>query len=146
MRRLAPILIVLLAVAALLLAAAPRPHAPPARPQLSDAARPMVIGGAAAQDFRPLPFHQLAERVHGRYRGRLIGAGVARPTPHERDLGAALVYEFRLLTPQRNLLRIRMDARSGRFLEVAGRGQVQALRPAAERDANDDHDDDWKDD
>lgn len=39
------------------------------------------------------------------------------------------MYQFRLLTPQRNLLDIRMDARTGRFLSVSGRGQVQARRP-----------------
>lgn len=89
-------------------------------------------GLAAAQDFNPLPFHELAERVAQRYRGRLVGAGIARPTPPERDLGAALVYEFRVVTPQRNLLRIRLDARDGRFLEVAGRGQLQALRGGAQ--------------
>jgi hypothetical protein len=91
----------------------------------------------AAQDFRPLPFHELAKRVDRRYRGRLIGADIAPPTPQERELGAALVYEFRLMTPQRHLLLIRMDARNGRFLEVAGRGQLAALR----RDPRDDDDD-----
>lgn len=91
--------------------------------------RPHVLASAAAaQDFRPLPFHDLAERVHDRYRGRLIGAAAVRPTPDERRLGAALVYEFRLLTPRRNLLKIRMDARTGRFLDVAGRGQTEARR------------------
>lgn len=98
------------------------------------AGRPMVM----AEDFRPLPFHDLAERVNDRYRGRLLAAGMTRPTPHERALGAALVYEFRLLTPQGNLLKIRMDARSGRFLEIAGRGQLDALRG----DDDDDEDED----
>lgn len=93
----------------------------------------------AAQDFRPLPFHELAKRVDRRYRGRLIGADIAPPTPQERELGAALVYEFRLMTPQRHLLLIRMDARNGRFLEVAGRGQIAALRrePLDDDDDND---------
>ncbi|MDB6177887.1 hypothetical protein PAF17_10275 [Paracoccus sp. Z330] len=86
-------------------------------------------GAAAAQDFRPLPFHKLAKRVSERYRGRLIGVNIMRPTPRERDLGAALIYEFRIITPQQNLLRIRMDARDGRFLDVAGRGQLEALKP-----------------
>ncbi|WP_374303195.1 PepSY domain-containing protein [Paracoccus sp. (in: a-proteobacteria)] len=49
--------------------------------------------------------------------------------PAERDLGAELVYQFRLLTPQRNLLDIRIDARTGRFLSVAGRGQLAARKP-----------------
>lgn len=87
-----------------------------------------AAGSACAEDFRPMPFHELARRVGERYRGRLIGAEIMRPSPHERDLGAALIYEFRLITPQQNLLRIRMDARDGRFMEIAGRGQLQALR------------------
>ncbi|MCF3974512.1 PepSY domain-containing protein [Paracoccus salsus] len=91
-----------------------------------------------ADEFRPLPFHELAESLGDRYRGRLVGARIAAPRPWERDLGAALVYEFRLVTPQRNLLRVRMDARSGRFLEVAGRGQLDALRRTGEeRDGRD---------
>lgn len=89
---------------------------------------------AVAQDFSPRPFHELAESVTDRYRGRLIGAQMAPPTPHERMLGAALVYEFRLLTPQRNLLLIRLDARSGRFLEIAGRGQTAARRMTDKED------------
>lgn len=92
------------------------------------AALPFGQQPSHAQDFQPLPFHDLARLVSERYEGRLVGAEMRRPTPHERDLSVALVYEFRLLTPGRNLLNIRLDARTGRFLEVAGRGQLQALR------------------
>lgn len=81
-----------------------------------------------AEGFRPLPFHQIAEAAVARYQGRIIGAETRPPQPQERDLGAELVYEFRLLTPARNLLVIRMDARDGRFLDVAGRGQIDARR------------------
>ncbi len=88
---------------------------------------------AMAQDFQPLPFDRLARRVSDRYAGRLVGAEIRRPSPREHELGAALVYEFRLLTPEGNLLRIRLDARTGRFLEVAGRGQLQALRRGKDR-------------
>ncbi|MBU3032224.1 PepSY domain-containing protein [Paracoccus marinaquae] len=123
MRRLVPILLAMLVLPAWY-SAGPAPLPLP--------------GPAAAQDFQPRPFHDLAERVADRYRGRLIGAEVVPPTAHERDLGAPLVYEFRLVTPQRNLLIIRMDARSGRFLDIAGRGQLQALR----RDVDHRHDDD----
>lgn len=119
---------ILAALCAMLLAAAlPIPRACP--------------GGAHAQDFSPKPFHELAQRVTDRYEGRLIAVRMMPPTPHERELGAALVYEFRLLTPHRNLLVIRLDARTGRFLEIAGRGQLQALRPHRE-DRNEPGDDD----
>lgn len=81
-----------------------------------------------AGSFRPMPFHRLADRVTDRYQGRVVAAAVRPPAPRERALGAELVYEFRLLTPTRNMLNIRLDARDGRFLEVAGRGQLQARR------------------
>ncbi|WP_200687953.1 PepSY domain-containing protein [Paracoccus caeni] len=80
--------------------------------------------------FRPLPFHEIATLVGERYAGRMLAAQTRQPSPEERASGAQLVYEFRLLTPQRNLLIIRLDARTGRFLDVAGRGQIKArIRP-----------------
>ncbi|MGP9804163.1 PepSY domain-containing protein [Paracoccus sp. NSM] len=84
--------------------------------------------------FRPMPLHEAAAKVTVRYEGRLIAARTTPPTPGERDMGADLVYHFRLLTPGRMALDIRMDARDGRFLDVTGRGQMQARRaPATER-------------
>ena len=55
------------------------------------------------------------------------------PTPHERDRGVALVHELRMLTPARDVLRIRIDARSGDFLEVAGAGLTKARRKGHDR-------------
>lgn len=82
----------------------------------------------ADDDFRPLPLQQTMQIVAERYHGRLIAARLAPPTPHERRLGVELVEELRLLTPSRNLLVIRLDGRTGRFLEVAGVGQIEALK------------------
>lgn len=83
-----------------------------------------------ATSFRPLPFHRMAEAVGARYAGRLVAAETRPPHPSERALGVELVYAFRLLTPERNLLDIRLDARTGRFLDVSGRGQIEARRAA----------------
>lgn len=80
------------------------------------------------EQFRPLPFHEVAQKVSQRYTGRMIAAQIQPPTAQERALGAPLIYEFRLVTPQRNLLNIRVDARDARFLDVAGRGQLEARR------------------
>ncbi|WEF25341.1 hypothetical protein [Paracoccus sp. S3-43] len=80
--------------------------------------------------FRPLPLHQVAASVSERYAGRLLAADTRAPHPAERDLGAELVYQFRLVTPQQNLLDIRIDARTGRFLSVSGRGQLAARQAA----------------
>lgn len=87
-----------------------------------------ALPARADDDFRPLPLHETARLVGERYHGRLIGARLAPPTTHERDLGVELVEELRLLTPARNLLVIRLDARTGRFLQVAGVGQIEALK------------------
>ncbi|TGN67310.1 hypothetical protein E4L95_05515 [Paracoccus liaowanqingii] len=116
MRRPAPLAILMVLVLAAPAAAQPAP--PP------DAVDPW------ATSFRPIPFHQIAEAVTTRYAGRLLAAETRPPSPPERAMGAELVYEFRLLTPERNRLNIRVDARTGRFLEVAGRGQLQARRAA----------------
>ncbi|MDO5706778.1 MAG: hypothetical protein Q4G49_17130 [Paracoccus sp. (in: a-proteobacteria)] len=80
------------------------------------------------QDFRPLPLHDCAEIAAARYDGRLIAARLKLPTAHEEGLGVELVRELRLLTPQGNLLTIRLDARDGRFLDVAGIGQTEARK------------------
>lgn len=116
-------------------------------------AAPLAAQQPAADDirlieqFRPMPFHQIAEMVSDRYVGRIVGAQTRPPSPEERALGAELVYEFRLLTAQRNLLVIRIDARDGRFLEVAGRGQLQAQRRGRTTEAtHDDEDDDENED
>lgn len=88
-----------------------------------------VAPEAVIQQFRPLPFHQIAAAVSDRYEGRFLAADARPPTPEERELGTELVYRFRLVTPQQNLLDIRVDARTGRFLSVAGRGQLAARKP-----------------
>lgn len=101
------------ALALCLLACAPAAQAQEVAPQI-------------IEQFRPLPLHQVAAAVSERYAGRLLAADTRAPRPEERDLGAELVYQFRLVTPQRNLLDIRIDARTGRFLSVSGRGQLAA--------------------
>lgn len=88
---------------------------------------------APAADFRPLPLRQIVRKVTARYVGRPIAISMHPPLDGERDLGAQLVYQVRLLTPDRNLLDIRLDARDGRFLDVAGRGQLKARIAAPKR-------------
>lgn len=91
-------------------------------------ALPVLSQGRVETDFRPLPLNEAARLVGERYHGRLIAARFLPPNAHERDLGVELVEELRLLTPARNLLMIRLDARTGRFLDVAGVGQIEALK------------------
>lgn len=103
---------------------------PPAAQGIAQGVRPQF------HEFRPLPLHEAARRVSQRYSGRLVAADTRPPHPQEHELGVMLVYEFRLVTPARQILRIRVDARDGRFLEVAGRGQIGALR-GARKDGDD---------
>lgn len=123
-----PILPLLLTV---LLLPAPPPAAQEAWPDMRDAEiwPPTPEADAWTDAFRPMPLHEAAARVAARYDGRLIAARTVPPTPEERALGADLVYHFRLLTAGRMALDIRIDARDGRFLDVLGRGQMQARRP-----------------
>ena len=85
----------------------------------------------AAEDFRPLPLHEAEAIVTARYQGRLIGARLDGPRPRERGLGVELVEELRLLTATGHVLMIRLDARDGRFLEIAGLGQTEARQARA---------------
>lgn len=88
----------------------------------------LLAAPVLADDFRPLPMAQVAQAIDARYHGRLLSARLDAPCPDEAALGAALVYEARLLTPARDLLLICIDARDGRFLDVAGRGQTEARK------------------
>ena len=63
-----------------------------------------------------------------KYGAACIAARLTGPLPGERDRGVVLVQELRLLTPDRDVLRIRLDARTGAFLDVAGRGLAKARK------------------
>lgn len=83
---------------------------------------------SVAQEFRVIALRRAIQIVGARFRGRVIAARMTGPDPDERDRGVVLVQELRLLTPTRDVLRIRLDARTGDFLEVAGRGMTQARK------------------
>lgn len=77
---------------------------------------------------RRMDLHKLARKVGKRWQGRLIGAQPVAARPGERALGADRVLELRWLTPDRDLLVIRVDPASGRILEVAGNGLERARK------------------
>jgi len=90
----------------------------------------LLVAGSAWASELPRSGLELAEalaQVQQRYQGRVIDAELKSGKP--RDWGAVAVYEVRLLTPAGNVLKIRIDAADGRFLEVDGRGLVEARRP-----------------
>lgn len=81
-----------------------------------------------AEEFRVVPLRRAVEIALARFDGRVIAARLTGPLLGERDRGVVLVQELRLLTPDRDVLRIRLDARTGTFLDVAGRGLAKARK------------------
>ena len=73
-----------------------------------------------------MPLHEAVKIVAQRFDGRLLAARVDRPRPFEFALGAEVVQELTLLSPQGNVLLIRLDGITGRVLEVRGRGLTDA--------------------
>ncbi|QJD15635.1 PepSY domain-containing protein [Paracoccus sanguinis] len=67
-----------------------------------------------------LPRHKAVRRAQARFDGRVLAIDLVPARPAERAQGTNLIYRLRLLTPARAVLDIRMDAVSGRFVEVAG--------------------------
>lgn len=82
--------------------------------------------------FDVLPLSQVADLVEARFQGKLIAARLVPPRPWERDRGVELIHELRLLTPRRDVLVFRLDARTGDFLDIAGTGLTQARREPAD--------------
>jgi len=74
----------------------------------------------------PLSLVQAIELSQQRYAGEVIDAEL-KSVRGEDDGGG--MYEIRLLTGPGNVLRIRIDASDGSFLEVDGHGLVEARRP-----------------
>lgn len=78
-----------------------------------------------AGDMELITIMKAVEVAQSRFMGRVIDAQIKPGRPHER---AAAVYELRMLTERGNVLRIRLDALTGDFLEVEGRGLTEARR------------------
>lgn len=107
---LAAVLLATLAASVPPAAAQPAPPPPPGR----------------AGEGALLPLAHAAARVAERYEGRLLDARVTGGRGRER---AEVVYEIRWLTPSGDVLRVRLDARDGGWIEVDGAGQSAARRP-----------------
>ena len=63
-----------------------------------------------------MPMHRAVRRAMRRFDGKVLDIALL-PLPGE---GSPLIYRIRILTPNRDVLDIRMDALTGRFLEVRG--------------------------
>lgn len=73
----------------------------------------------------PIPLARAVALVAERYHGRMVEAEVRPGRGHERT---HLVYELRWLTPEGQVLRIRVSATDGAMLEVDGHGMLAARR------------------
>lgn len=94
-------------------------------------ARTVLIAQASLPSFPEghreiVPLLDAIETARARYAGTIIEADVVPPRPEEF---AEIIYELRLLTEAGNVLRIRMDAVTGAFIDVEGRGLVEARKP-----------------
>lgn len=79
---------------------------------------------ATAAGAETIPLARAFAIAEDRYRGRALDGTIVRGRKHEPDL----VYVITFRTDAGDILRIRIDAETGAFLEVAGRGQAEALR------------------
>lgn len=68
---------------------------------------------------------QAAAIAQERYSGSILDVEIDDAEPHER---AVAVYEVRLITRDSVIIRIRIDAISGAFLEAAGDNLIPALK------------------
>lgn len=81
---------------------------------------------ARAEDTLPtIPITKAMEIAGARYEGQLVSADLGQGRPEEKT---DLVYQFRWLTPQGNILNIRIDARDGAILDVEGAGLTAARK------------------
>ncbi|MDO5658335.1 MAG: hypothetical protein Q4G36_08435 [Paracoccus sp. (in: a-proteobacteria)] len=77
-----------------------------------------------AQDVLPLP--RIMATVAEEVQGELLRADLTPPEPLEFAMGVNLVHELRILSRERHLLLVRLDAQSGEILEIIGRGIAAA--------------------
>ena len=90
-------------------------------------------GLAGAPEGGAIPMHLAVLRAQDRFIGRVLDIAPRPATPAESEAGIALVYRLRMVTPRRDVLDIRMDARTGRFVDVRGPDLAAARRPGRRR-------------
>lgn len=108
----------------------PASHAPPLPPQALDIPGNGDDGGAMAH---VLPMHQAVRLAAQRFHGKPLDITLVAPRPDEAAAGVLLVYRIRMLTRSSDVLDIRMDAVSGRFLELSGADLTGVHRKPGDR-------------
>lgn len=109
-------------------AAANRPSPPALEGRAGGDVQTGATRRADAQDAASsglVPIEDLVARVVERYDAQLIDASLTSGRRHENT---SAVQELRFMTRQGHVLRVRFDAVTGDWLEVDGRGQIEARR------------------
>lgn len=112
-------------------AEAPRPA--PRLPRLTETIA--LPDGFEAPTAEVLPMHKAVRLATRRFAARVLDIALEPAIPAEQAAGVDLVYRLRMVTHSRDVLDIRMDALSGRFIDVRGADLSAARRaPGKERD------------
>ncbi len=93
---------------------------------------------AAVESGDVVPLALILEKVESIYEGSIIEVDLEDEGDEgeERDEGelrgthyiSGFIYEIKLLTPQGNLLKLKMDARTAELIQVKGHGEEQARK------------------
>lgn len=131
-------LVALIAAAVLLLPGDDRPedHTRAAHaPRVTTPAPPLRIPDLPDTDAMAeiLPMHQAVRLAAQRFHGKPLDIALIPARPAEAASGVLLVYRLRMLTGSRDVLDIRMDAVSGRVLELSGADLAGVHRGPAPR-------------
>jgi len=90
---------------------------------------------AAVESGDVVPLALILEKVESIYEGSIIEVELEDEGDEgdEVEMGSAhymsgFIYEIKLLTPQGNLLKLKMDARTAELIQVKGYGEEQARK------------------
>lgn len=85
----------------------------------------LLAAPAFAQDLSSISIMTAIENATARFSGDVVAADLAKGRENEPEA----VYSLRLLTPNGDVIEIRIDAETGAIIEASGRGLVDARKP-----------------
>lgn len=128
-RRFLPVIVVValaLSLALLALTHGPGPRRHPVHPPADTVALPRALdlgpldeAPFAGRTDEVMPMHRAVRLALRRFDGKVLDIGLVPAPPGIAD-AHPLIYRIRILTRSRDVLDIRMDAFTGRFLELRG--------------------------
>jgi len=90
----------------------------------------------AVESGNVVPLALILQRVEALYHGTVIEVELENEEDDGGEHVAGFLYEIKLLTPQGNLLKLELDARTMAVLKVKGRGADAARKPGTGREAD----------